>query len=94
MKSRFKSIIIPLLLIAFSINCDQKPAQTEVVETTVFENPPQWSREVVWYQIFVERFRNGDPSNDPTKEDIKGTYPGFVPEDWKDHSLDQGLVQR
>lgn len=26
---------------------------------------PDWARDVVWYQIFPERFRNGDPSNDP-----------------------------
>lgn len=26
---------------------------------------PDWARDVVWYQIFPERFRNGDQSNDP-----------------------------
>lgn len=26
---------------------------------------PDWAKRVVWYQIFPERFRNGDPSNDP-----------------------------
>ena len=31
---------------------------------------------------FVERFRNGDPLNDPTTADLAGAYPGFVPEDW------------
>lgn len=36
---------------------------------------PQWAKEVVWYQIFPERFRNGDPSNDPTIDDIKGADP-------------------
>jgi glycosidase len=50
---------------------------------TAFADPPQWASEVVWYQIFVERFRNGDPSNDPEKEDIVGAYPGFIPEDWE-----------
>lgn len=50
---------------------------------TAFEDPPEWSKEVVWYQIFVERFRNGDPTNDPTKEDIAGAYPGQVPESWE-----------
>lgn len=52
-------------------------------ETTAFENPPEWANEVVWYQIFVERFRNGDPSNDPTVHDIQGAYPGMVPEGWE-----------
>jgi len=26
---------------------------------------PQWASETVWYQIFPERFANGDPANDP-----------------------------
>ena len=30
----------------------------------VFETP-EWAKHAVWYQIFPERFRNGDPSNDP-----------------------------
>ncbi|MCB0855512.1 MAG: alpha-amylase, partial [Bacteroidetes bacterium] len=27
-------------------------------------------------------FRNGDPNNDPTPEDLEGGYPGFTPENW------------
>ena len=27
-----------------------------------------WPKHAVWYQIFPERFRNGDPKNDPTAE--------------------------
>jgi glycosidase len=34
------------------------------------------------YQIFVERFRNGDRGNDPTQADIKGSYPAQIPENW------------
>ncbi|MEL6905123.1 MAG: alpha-amylase family glycosyl hydrolase [Planctomycetota bacterium] len=26
---------------------------------------PAWAKDAIWYQIFPERFRNGDPSNDP-----------------------------
>ena len=48
-----------------------------------FDQPPEWAREAIWYQIFVERFRNGDPSNDPRPEYMQGSYPGFVPDDWK-----------
>ena len=33
-------------------------------------SPPSWAREAVWYQIFVERFYNGDKKNDPKAEDI------------------------
>jgi glycosidase len=44
--------------------------------------PPEWAKDAVWYQVFVERFYNGDPSNDPKKEDLKGAWPNFVPENW------------
>ncbi|MBI9065144.1 MAG: glycoside hydrolase family 13 protein, partial [Marinilabiliaceae bacterium] len=44
---------------------------------------PQWSQEVIWYQIFVERFHNGDPANDPTPENIYAASNFTqVPEDW------------
>lgn len=36
---------------------------------------PQWSKGIVWYQIFPERFNNGDPSNDPKVTDQNGAYP-------------------
>lgn len=26
---------------------------------------PDWAKGAVWYQVFVERFRNGNPANDP-----------------------------
>lgn len=28
---------------------------------------PEWAKNVVWYQVFPERFRNGTPENDPPK---------------------------
>ncbi|MFM7587777.1 MAG: hypothetical protein ACKO55_01565, partial [Bacteroidota bacterium] len=27
--------------------------------------PPPWSKGVIWYQIFPDRFCNGDTKNDP-----------------------------
>ena len=36
---------------------------------------PEWSKEVVWYQIFPERFNDGDPGNDPKISDQSGAYP-------------------
>lgn len=36
---------------------------------------PDWSKGVVWYQIFPERFNNGDPANDPKVTDQSGAYP-------------------
>jgi cyclomaltodextrinase / maltogenic alpha-amylase / neopullulanase len=40
-------------------------------------NVPEWSAGLVWYQIFPERFHNGDPSNDPVKARIN------APDGWE-----------
>ncbi len=44
---------------------------------------PAWAQDAVWYQIFVERFRNGDSSNDPTLHDIVGSWPHAQPAGWQ-----------
>jgi cyclomaltodextrinase len=44
---------------------------------------PAWSQDAVWYQIMVERFRNGDPANDPTAHDIEGVTDEPPPRGWK-----------
>ena len=36
---------------------------------------PDWARSAVWYQIFPERFRNGEPSNDPGEADFENLVP-------------------
>jgi cyclomaltodextrinase / maltogenic alpha-amylase / neopullulanase len=38
-----------------------------VVEMTPKFETPDWAKHAIWYQIFPERFRNGDPSNDSPK---------------------------
>ncbi|NQU68786.1 MAG: glycoside hydrolase family 13 protein [Candidatus Marinimicrobia bacterium] len=43
---------------------------------------PDWTQNAIWYQIFPERFRNGDPSNDPTIETLTGTWPYDVQTSW------------
>src|SRR5271156_6421569 len=40
---------------------------------------PAWAGQAIWYQIFPERFRNGDPTNDPTRDSLDD--PG-VPANW------------
>lgn len=40
-----------------------------------------WAQKAVWYQIFPERFRNGDPKNDPTAE--YGRVPDRVRPRWR-----------
>ena len=44
---------------------------------------PEWAKTAVWYQIFPERFNNGDPNNDPVRESLEGTWPYLVPQDWE-----------
>lgn len=46
---------------------------------------PDWARRVVWYQIFPERFRNGDPGNDPTVADQAGSWPHDHTSPWQVH---------
>lgn len=43
---------------------------------------PTWAAEAVWYQIFPERFWNGDSSNDPRVDDIAGSWPHEEPQAW------------
>ena len=45
--------------------------------------PPDWARDAVWYQIFPERFRNGDKGNDPTKETLSGSWPHDPVGEWR-----------
>lgn len=80
----FSCVCISLLSLTSCKDDSQSELTTKPQQeiTTAFEDPPQWSKEVVWYQIFVERFRNGDSSNDPTKADIEGAHPGLVPDSW------------
>lgn len=45
--------------------------------------PVSWYADAVWYQVFPERFRNGDRANDPTPASLEGTWPYFVPDGWQ-----------
>lgn len=55
----------------------------------LFAAPPpavaatNWFADAVWYQIFPERFRNGDPHNDPVPASLTGTWPYSVPAGWR-----------
>jgi glycosidase len=42
---------------------------------------PDWVAEAVFYQVFPERFRNGDSTNDPIRESLED--PASVPKSWK-----------
>ena len=55
------------------------------VQSESGEFVPAWAKDAVWYQIFPERFRNGDASNDPTKADISGAFPDVPDLPWMVH---------
>ena len=50
---------------------------------TPFTNPPAWSKSAIWYQIFVERFNNGDTKNDPTLANITVPTQMEPSADWR-----------
>ncbi len=41
---------------------------------------PDWAADAIFYQVFPERFCNGDTGNDPTRESLEA--PHAVPESW------------
>lgn len=51
--------------------------------TSRFNEPPSWAKNVIWYQIFVERFNNGDKSNDPKPENMDVPFMHIkTPDGW------------
>ena len=85
-----KTIVIPfiLLILTSPLKSQNKFMITENKDSTdqQFEEfVPEWAKKVVWYQIFPERFRNGDPDNDPVLESIEGAYPHDVKSPWQIH---------
>ena len=43
-----------------------------------------WPADIVWYQVFPERFRNGNPANDPTYKSLH--QPAYPSEAWRPSS--------
>ena len=51
---------------------------------SAFYNPPAWAQKAVWYQIFVERFNNGDKANDPKPENMDVPFMNIhTPKGWE-----------
>jgi glycosidase len=42
---------------------------------------PTWAKDAIFYQVFPERFRNGDSSNDPTRESLE--FVDSMPRSWQ-----------
>ncbi len=67
------------LLLAFTLTLLTLNSQAQDIIST----SPEWAKKAVWYQIFPERFRNGDALNDPKVEDIIGADPQTPPVAWE-----------
>lgn len=76
-----KSICFTLALVIICVGCKNNVDINQ--KQSNFSSPPEWSKNVIWYEIAVERFRNGDSTNDPKAEDIAGTIPDKIPSSWK-----------
>ncbi len=72
-------LVISLGLVATAgCNSEAEP-ESEAFNPT--EIVPDWAADAVFYQVFPERFANGDQSNDPTWESLE--YRETVPRSWR-----------
>lgn len=75
--------VIVLLCGILSMSCNEsKKEVSKNINMTDFKEAPQWAKEAIWYQIFVERFRSGSEGNKPTLETMKGALIDEVPASW------------
>ena len=75
-----------LILLLLATACARRPAGNVPAANL---GVPAWAGDAIWDQIFVERFRNGDPSNDPTVRDIEGVTDQRTPDGWRPTSWSQ-----
>ncbi|OGU34850.1 MAG: alpha-amylase [Ignavibacteria bacterium GWB2_35_6b] len=68
-------IFFSIIFMPFITNCSS-PKNEEIPRV------PEWAKHAVWYQIFPERFNNGDTLNDPKPIDMEGGWPYQTPEEW------------
>lgn len=76
MKHPLPLLLLTSLLFSKSLFCQK------IQENIAINNHfPQWAEGIVWYQIFPERFANGDSSNDPTSSQV--FIHRTAPDDWE-----------
>jgi len=62
-----------------STTTSSEPVQ-QIDDAAISKFVPNWVADAVFYQIFPERFRNGDRVNDPTRDSLED--PDSIPESW------------
>ncbi|SMO75921.1 glycoside hydrolase family 13 protein [Gracilimonas mengyeensis] len=74
---RFLIHSLLLLIVGSMFSCTTQESQ----KTEEGYHAPEWAKGIVWYQIFPERFRDGDPTNQPDRERARGPE-GWHPTEW------------
>ena len=85
MKHQLKIAVLAAIIAGCgqSNTSDQQSYFYPHVEEEVLRSVPEWAKNAVWYQIFVERFRDGDPNNQPQLWGIEGSWPHDKPNSWR-----------
>ncbi len=65
---------------AFALSASKVAAVEVSTAASTRSAVPDWVADAVFYQLFPERFCNGDPTNDPTWESLES--PEKVPRSW------------
>ncbi len=83
---RFQSVLkVPLLVregFRVSLLFTQVLCLVAGLTVSLHSQVPEWAKGVVWYQIFPERFANGDRTNDPEPEKVF-INADSIPNGWK-----------
>lgn len=76
-KHIFRMVAVTLFSLFLIWGCGKSPEESAA-------DPLKWAEGRIWYQIFPERFRNGDPSNDPTAAEVPEAElePGWQIHPW------------
>ncbi|MFM7741114.1 MAG: alpha-amylase family glycosyl hydrolase, partial [Planctomycetota bacterium] len=81
---RLQLLVLALLLLPGSVFAQNGTFSADTVlqiAPSKKSNVPDWVADAVFYQLFPERFRNGDPKNDPDRNSLED--PQWVPDNWK-----------
>lgn len=75
-----KRVVSQLLALSLGLFC----CSSLIAQKPTVDPRLNWAKGAVWYQIFPERFRNGDPANDPTSQEVPGAElePGWRAHPW------------
>ena len=74
------SVLIATTVLSCLVECRGQNSESKT-RLTVEQRVPSWAKDAIFYQVFPERFRNGDPSNDPVRESLE--FVDIMPKSWR-----------